>query len=119
MPIHCTASGKLFLASLTRPKRIAVINQLNLKPLTSKTITSAERLIEEVEKVHQQQLAVDNEEIFEGLMAIGVPITDRKGRFYSSLAIQAPVFRLSVDQSMQFEPLLREAARELSLLTEE
>ncbi len=119
VPLHCTASGKLFLASLARPKRIAVINQLNLKPLTSNTITSAEHLIEEVETVHKQQLAVDNEEIFEGVMAIGVPITDRKGRFYSSLAIQAPVSRLSVDQGMQYEPLLREAATELSRLTEE
>jgi DNA-binding IclR family transcriptional regulator len=45
-----------------------------------------------------------------------VPIKDKHGRFYSSLAIQAPVSRISADSSDRYLPLLQEAAQELSLL---
>lgn len=119
VPVYCTASGKLFLASLAKKKRIAVVNQLKLEPLTKNTITDVQKLLDEIEQVQKNKLAVDNEEIFDGMIAVGVPITDRQGRFYSSLAIQAPVFRLSVKRALAHEPLLREAARDLSLLTEE
>jgi DNA-binding IclR family transcriptional regulator len=53
------------------------------------------------------------------MIAVGVPITDKVGRFYSSLAIQAPVFRFSLDDAKRFVPQLRDAARDLSTLIEE
>ena len=65
------------------------------------------------------RLAIDNEELYDGVIAIGVPITDQQGRFYSSLAIQAPAFRFSVNKALQHEPLLRAAARDLSALIED
>ncbi len=119
VPLHCTASGKLFLSSLPPKKRKAVIAKLALHPHTPNSITDPDRLLVEVEKVKARQLSIDNEELFEGMVAIGVPITDRAGRFYSSLAIQAPIFRFSLSDAEQYIPLLREAARDLSTLTEE
>lgn len=119
VPLHCTASGKLFLASLPKKKRIAVINKISLEPKTKNTITDVQQLLDEVELVHKNKISIDNEELFEGVIAVGVPITDRQGRFYSSLAIQAPLSRLSVEQALRHEPLIREAARDLSSLTEE
>ncbi len=53
------------------------------------------------------------------MIATGVPITDRAGRFYSSVAIQALVFRFSLDDAEKYIPLLREAARDLSTLVED
>jgi IclR family acetate operon transcriptional repressor len=119
VPLHCTASGKLFLASLTKKKRIGVINKIKLNAWTGKTITDVERLLDEVEQVQKARMAIDNEELYDGVIAIGVPITDRQGRFYSSLAIQAPIFRFPVENALQHEPLLRAAARDLSALIED
>ena len=119
VPLHCTASGKLFLASMAPRKRKAVIDKLELDQVTPKSITDADKLLAEIAKVEENGYAIDNEEIFEGMIAVAVPISDRENRFYSSLAIQAPVFRFSLDDADKYLPLLREAARDLSTLTEE
>jgi len=119
VPLHCTASGKLFLSSLPLKKRKAVIEKLDLLANTPNTITDPELLLAETEKIRANKLSIDNEELFEGMIAIGVPVTDKAGRFYSSVAIQAPVFRFSLDDADKYVPLLREAARDLSTLTEE
>jgi len=119
VPIYCTASGKLFLASMPKKKRIEVVNNLSLTRKTRNTITDAQKLLDAVDQVHRSQISIDNEEIFEGVIAVAVPIVDDKGRFYSSLAIQAPSYRLSIKQAIQFEPQLREAAHDISNLSED
>lgn len=119
VPLHCTASGKLFLSSLPLKKRKAVIAKLDLKAHTKNSFTDPVRLLEEIETIKANQLSFDNEELFEGMIAVGVPVTDRAGRFYSSLAIQAPVFRFTLEDAKKAIPLLREAARDLSTLIEE
>lgn len=118
VPLHCTASGKLFLASMPQKKRREVIAKLDLHAHTRNTMTDPEQILEETEQIRTSNVSVDNQEYFEGMIAIGVPITDHSGRFYSSVAIQAPIFRFSLDDARQQIPLLREAAQDLSHLTE-
>jgi IclR family acetate operon transcriptional repressor len=119
VPLHCTASGKLFLSTLPKNKRKVVISKLKLEAHAKNTITDVDLLLEEVDKIEALKISIDNEELYDGVIAIAVPITDQHGRFYSSLAIQAPIFRLPVDRAMDYEALLREAAQDLSTLTEE
>ena len=119
VPLHCAASGKLFLASLPIKKRKAVIAKLDLEEFTKNTITDLEKLLEEVQSVRENNYSMDNEELFEGMIALAVPITDKAGRFYSSLAIQAPAFRFSLADAKASVPLLREAAADLSTLIDE
>ena len=52
------------------------------------------------------------------MVAIAVPIKDQQGRFYSSLAIQAPTARVTAADRDRYLPLLRQAAEDLSSLTE-
>jgi len=119
VPLHCTASGKLFLASLTIKKCKAVIANLDLEAITKNTISDPDKLLQAIKFVRDNHYSIDNEELFEGMIAVAVPITDKAGRFYSSLAIQAPQFRFSLEDAKRSIPLLREAAAELSTLTEE
>lgn len=119
VPLHCTASGKLFLASLSLRKRKAVIEKLELDKVAPGTITDREVLLAEIAAVEENGYAIDNEEIFEGMIAVAVPITDVEGRFYSSLAIQAPVFRFTLDDARAHLQILRDAAVDLSTLTAE
>ncbi len=119
VPLHCTASGKLYLSSFPAKKRRALIAKLDLVAHTKNSITDPDQLLAETDKIRDKKLSIDNEELFEGMIAIGVPVTDKAGRFYCSVAIQAPVFRFSLDDAHQYIPLLREAARDLSTLTEE
>ena len=119
VPLHCTASGKLFLASMPQKKRKEVIAKLDLHAHTRNTIVDPKKILDETERIRSTNLSIDNQEYFDGMIAVGVPITDHSGRFYSSVAIQAPIFRFSLDDAEQYIPLLREAAADLSTLTEE
>ena len=119
VPLYCTASGKLYLSTLPKTKRRAVINKLKLERRAKNTITDPEELLKTIDNIEKQQVSIDNEELYDDIIAIAVPIKDKQGRFYSSLAIQAPVSRIKAEKSEKYIPLLRDAARDLSKLAEE
>jgi DNA-binding IclR family transcriptional regulator len=119
VPLYCTASGKLYLSTLPVARRKSVIGKLKLEKRAKNTITDPDVLITELDLIQQRQVSIDNEELYDDVIAIAVPIEDRHGRFYSSLAIQAPSSRISVSNSDHYLPLLREAAQELSRLADD
>jgi DNA-binding IclR family transcriptional regulator len=119
VPLYCTASGKLYLSTLPKSRRKSVISKLKLEKRAKNTITDPEVLIAEIDRIEKRQFSIDNQELYDDVIAIAVPIKDKQDRFYSSLAIQAPVSRISADSSDRYLPLLREAARELSLLADD
>jgi IclR family acetate operon transcriptional repressor len=119
VPLYCTASGKLYLSTLPKSRRKAVINKLTLEARTKNTITDPDILLAELDNIERQQSSVDNQEFYNDVVAIAVPIKDKQGRFYSSLAIQAPASRISINQSERYLPLLREAANDLAMLPED
>ncbi len=119
VPLYCTASGKLYLSTLPKSRRKSIIGKLKLEQHARNTITDPDVLLAEIDLIEKRQVSIDNQELYEDVIAIAVPINDRHGRFYSSLAIQAPVSRISVESSDRYLPLLREAAQELSLLADD
>lgn len=119
VPLHCTASGKLYLSTLPRNRRKAVVSKLEMEKYAKNTITDVGALLEELETIEKTQVSIDNQELYDDVIAIAVPITDQQGRFYSSLAIQAPVSRVSAEDKDKYIPLLRDAARDLSVLAED
>jgi len=119
VPLYCTASGKLYLSTLPKPRRKAVVNKLKLEVRAKNTITDPERLLREIDEIEKSQVSIDNQELYDDIIAIAVPITDKQGRFYSSLAIQAPVSRVSIGDKDKYLPQLLEAAHDLSLLAED
>jgi IclR family acetate operon transcriptional repressor len=116
VPLYCTASGKLYLSTLPKSRRKLVISKLHLERHAKNTITDPDVLMAETASIEKRQISIDNQELYDDIIAIAVPIKDKHGRFYSSLAIQAPASRISVDSSDRYIPLLREAAQELSRL---
>ncbi|MCP4335380.1 MAG: IclR family transcriptional regulator [Gammaproteobacteria bacterium] len=116
VPLYCTASGKLYLSTLPKSRRKSVIGKLKLEQHARNTITDPDVLLAEIDLIEKRQVSIDNQELYEDVIAIAVPIKDRHGRFYSSLAIQAPVSRISVESSDRYLPLLHKAAQELSWL---
>ena len=119
VPLYCTASGKLYLSTLPRSRCKAVISKLKLEARAKNTITDPDMLLAEVDSIEQQQFSVDNQEFYDDVVAIAVPIKDERGRFYSSLSIQAPASRVSTSHSGRYLPLLHQAANELARLAED
>lgn len=119
VPLHCTASGKLFLSELSSIKRSRLLSKLPLTEYTQNTLTSPEALKPELRRIKEQGIGIDNEEFLQGMIAVSVPIRDKKGRMYAALAMHGPTARITLDRAIQNVPLMREAATELADLLDE
>ncbi len=116
VPLHCTASGKLFLAAMPLQERDALIAQLPLTRMTSHTIISAKALKAECEAIAAQGHSNDREEFIAGLIAVAVPVRDSTGRARAAIALHAPSARLSLAEAQHRLPALRAAAAQMGAL---
>jgi DNA-binding IclR family transcriptional regulator len=116
VPFYCTASGKTYLASLTPKNRRTMVESLHLKSLTVNTVDNVESLLHELTLVQAQGFALDNEEFYDGMIAIAVPVLDPKGRYHGALAMHGPTLRLDKQTLEDNYDDLRSAADQLSHL---
>lgn len=114
VPLHCTASGKLFLAMLPRAQRNRLLDHLELAPHTENTITERAQLDLALERIRRDRISTDNEEYLTGLVCVAVPVTGRRGRTCASVAVHAPVARMPLERALQHLPTLRRAAEALT-----
>lgn len=114
VPFHCTASGKTFLASLRRSKTEAMLRHLHLDQKTNQTITDPQTLFQELKKIRQQGFSIDNEELYDNMLAIAVPVVNTKGAYCGALAIHGPKSRFGYDNALALLPDLQEAAKDIS-----
>ena len=114
LPLHCTATGKLFLANMKPTARRRLINSLSLDRHTEMTITDPDALDEHLVKVAEEGVGYDTGEFLEGLVSIAVPVIGNDGRMCFAIAIHAPLVRKSLDELRQYLPTLRHAAARMA-----
>ena len=114
VPLHCSASGKLLLAMLTRAQRAKLLDNLPLQRYTENTITERAKLERELERIRRDKASTDNEEYLAGLVCVAVPVSGRDGRPCAAVAVHAPVARMPVDKALAHLPALRRAALALT-----
>ena len=85
-PVHATASGKVWLASLPRREAAAVLARQGLPRLASHTITSRERLLCPAPERPARGYAVVDEELVDGGRAVAAPIL-KAGHVVGAVAV--------------------------------
>lgn len=110
VPLHCTASGKLFLAEMSRPECALLLERLPLERKTPQTLCSASLLLAEIEKIRRQGYSVDNEEFVKGMVAVAVPVRDRRNCCVATVACHAPTARYALDELVGCVDTLKLAA---------
>lgn len=110
VPVHCSASGKLFLAGMTPSQRQRLLAHAPLEAFTPKTLTDLDALEDEIKQVKRQGFALDNEEFLPGLMCVAVLVPSPSGRSNLCVAVQAPIMRLTPDKALGLLPALQRAA---------
>jgi len=116
VPFHCTASGKLYLASLRSDKLSRWLAHADLQRQTSHTITDPNRLTEELARIRESGFSQDDQEFMESMAAIAVAVRDTNGRLLSTLSIHVPIMRHSARELTAHLDELKTAARELEAL---
>lgn len=109
-PLHATAVGKVFLASMPRD-RIAEFLREPLTAHTPETITDPGELAAQLDQVRDVGYATTYEEYEIGLAAVAMPIRDLTEQVVAAITISGPAFRVN-ERSVPglLEPLASAAA---------
>jgi DNA-binding IclR family transcriptional regulator len=113
--VHCTAEGKVLLASLPPEKVVKILKKKGMFRHTAHTITEISQMISHLEKVRSQGFAVNTEEMVEGVRAIAAPVYNHAGRVIAALSITGPSSRLSPERICRLVTVLKEACTSISM----
>lgn len=93
-PLHATAAGKVFLAHLDDDDLVALLSA-PLQRYTTHTVTNADVLSKQLEKIREAGYGYTLEEHEIGLAAMAAPIRSLEGEVIAALAISGPEFRIN------------------------
>jgi DNA-binding IclR family transcriptional regulator len=113
-PVYCTALGKTLLAFQPEDEQSRIIHDIRLIPLTPRTITSKQKLLEELKGIRKQGYALDRREIEEDVECIGAPIRNHIGDVIAAISISGPRRKIHTPDEKQFVSLVKETAAFIS-----
>jgi DNA-binding IclR family transcriptional regulator len=113
VPLHCSASGKLFLAHMRREARQRLLAAAPLPRYTPNTLCDVAALEQELRTIKKEGASFDREEFLLGIVCMAVPILHGT-RAIAAVALHAPVARLSIEGARAWLPRMQEAARALA-----
>jgi DNA-binding IclR family transcriptional regulator len=108
-PAHCTALGKIILASLRPDQLKRFLQRTELEPSTKKSITGIPVLLREIAEIRRSGIAYDNGEYNLEVRCVAVPVTNFTGQIIGALGISGPIWRMS-DQAVQSRAKIVQAA---------
>lgn len=112
--LHCSSTGKIFLAFAEPSLLPEVLAQKNLPRRTAHTITSAAELKHEIELTRKRGYSLDDEEYHPGVRCLAVPVRSSDGSVVAALGITAAVVRFPKENIPPTAKAVIAAAAELS-----
>ncbi|MDE2395981.1 MAG: IclR family transcriptional regulator [Burkholderiales bacterium] len=114
VPLHCTASGKLFLGAMTKDAVKRLLGPEPYERFTPKTLTSLKALQADLARVRKTGIGTHDSELFADSVAIAVPVLGRSGEIVAAVAMHAPSSRASLATCMGYADALRQAASKIA-----
>ncbi|MFC7157150.1 IclR family transcriptional regulator [Halomarina halobia] len=93
--LNTTATGKAILARLPEERTRHIVDEYGLSSKTANTITDPDELFEELERIRNVGYAIDDEERFEGMRGIGVPVVSKPDETVGAIGLYGPAHRLT------------------------
>ena len=116
VPLHCTASGKLFLSQMPDDQCLSLIHGLHRERKTAHTFTEPSLLMAEIDRIRKRGLGTDNEEFINGMVAIAVPVRNAQGQCVAAVACHTPTARLSLTELLAHAPMIERTAKRVAEL---
>lgn len=95
--LNTTATGKAILSRFPEERARHIVEKYGLSKKTENTITDSEALFEELERIREIGYAVDDEERFEGMRGVGVPLVSKPDNVVAAIGLYGPANRLTDD----------------------
>jgi DNA-binding IclR family transcriptional regulator len=114
LPAHCTAVGKVLLASLDPAVLDAVLADRALPGMTPDSITDPDRLRAQLDRVRAEGVAVDVGESDGDMRCVAAAVRDHSGAAVAAMSLSAPILRWTPRAQEEWAQLVREGAATLS-----
>lgn len=111
IPLNCSALGKAVLAF-----RPGMLDCIKMERRTAHSITDTVELHADLEVARHRGFAIDNEEYFEGVYCLAVPVFDGEGAAVGGLSISGPTVRFAREQAFEQADLLKAAGERVTHL---
>lgn len=114
LPAHCTSIGYVLLANLADKDLDLFLEKAELKAYTERTLTSPEKLREQLEQVRQADYAIADRLMELAVRSIAVPVRNAAGTVVAGINVIVEAGRVSLrDMRALYLPHLQSAAAEL------
>ncbi len=114
VPLHASAPGKIWLASLPEERLNDVIKMIKFEPLTPYTIDNEQKLLESISEAKRDGYAVDNQENSADLISVAAAVRNYRGRVIACIAITSPALRMSQERIKELGEKIKAAAHRIS-----
>ncbi len=114
--LHCSATGKVFLAYLHRDRLAEMVGQAAPVARTPQTLTTLGAIRKEAELTRQRGYSLDNEEFNPGVRCLAAPVFAADGTVAAAVGITAATLRFTKDRIPEMARKVRTVAGELSRL---
>ncbi len=114
MPAHCTSTGKVMLAQLSKAELRQLLPHAKLERITSRSIGDRTELEAELSRIRERGYAVNREESEEGVASVAVAIPTRAPGLRLALNAAAPQNRLDSSRYPSVATALTKAAKEIA-----
>ncbi len=98
LPAYCTSMGKILLAYLPENEQRELIGKMTLTRKGPNSITSKKALRTELEHVSEEGMAVNDEELAEGLYSMAVPVRNESREVVAAINIAVHSSMISVEE---------------------
>jgi len=114
--LHCSSTGKIFLAYLYRDQIPRIVAQKRPTRRTTKTLTSVAALRREAEVTRKRGFSLDQEEFNPGVRCLAAPVFGSDGAVVAAVWITAATIRFTKERIPEMAEKVRATAKELSRL---
>ena len=113
LPLHASASGKLYLSSIVEDKVIQIFKNIKTPKTAKNTITDISNFKKELKKIKSQGYAFDNEEWFNGMVGVSVPIFNSESELCFCLSTHTAKSRKDINDLKKILPIMLSSANNL------
>jgi IclR family acetate operon transcriptional repressor len=118
-PAHAAATGKVLLAAAQAERseawrRFTVLARIGLPRYTRRTITSLPRFEQALRRVSREGIAVADQELEPGYVALGAPVTNHLRRVVAAICLGGHASRLTPERRPALGHMVLDAAARIS-----
>ncbi len=100
-PAHCTANGRVLLASQPIETWPEMLRKIELTKKTEKTVTGKGKFRKVLEQVREQGWSLVDQELEIGLMSIAVPVRTSSGLLFGAINVGVPTLRMTPKEMVE------------------